>query len=1016
MFGLSRIFLLLGVGLFGCLGGHWAEASPANNQAPKLLFAPLVKGGKTLPQIVQEGKVFRRLVEAYDPDGERDQLTFRLTHNLQQQKVLLLPVGKRGCCLWRAWLIWVPLRTQQNFSNQISIQVTDEAGKTHSVTHRFQVRSSPLAPKITSSPVLQATQGRAYRYLVRAEDKDAASQPPALVYKLLENPQGMEIKANGEIRWTPGASHVGVHHVVVRVSDAQGLSFLQRYSLQVQNQIDDPVILSTPPKGAAVGIPYIYFMQARDADPDSELTYKLLRGPSGMKVHAETGVLRWVPTRTGTETIEVEVRQKGASGSPVKQVWTLSVKPTNRLPSMATEPVISVQQGAKYVYAMRGVDPDGDSLQFVLVKGPTGMKVVRRAKDQSELQWSPQAQDVGTHATVVRIDDGRGGVRWQRFLLQVRDVNDPPVFVSSPVGIILQHQPYVYQVKANDPEDETLQFSLLEAPLGMRIEPSSGRITWEARPQADVKKHIIKVQAKDARGAFAVQEFELVVLDENDPPILTSSPNLSATQGTLYTSSIKAEDPDGSGGLLFFRLVQGPPEMQMDMDSGELRWRPTQQDVGKHAIRVEVLDDAGGRVEKSYVLEVRDVNDAPVVVSVPVQSAQIGELYQYQILAKDPDVGDVLTFSLEGGPSSMTLSPQGLLTWLPKKEEIGAETTFRVQVQVFDKKGDSTRHSFQLQVFETNKPPVLKSEPPTQAKEGELYQHTLQAIDPDGDTVSFTLEQGPDGMKLDDKGGLRWTPCRSEVGTHSIQIRIDDKRGGVFWLNFPVKVEGRNQAPKIVSLPSLAVRVGSSYRYYLRVRDPDGAEGSLQFKLEVAPSRMKLDTKKGLLSWEPEEADAKAFGGVHGVVVKVTNASGISDKQQFFIHVIAPSAPPKLVSSPGLRTAQNRRYTYWARVEGAEARPGTLWFFFVARASWNADGSVQWGAYLAALSTRCRKTRCQVLGVGCTGKQHSTILFFGGGKHQRSPSNHQSAFFGGCGGQNLRIFPFRCRSPMRPIR
>ena len=95
-------------------------------------------------------------------------------------------------------------------------------------------------------------------------------------------------------------------------------------------------------------------------------------------------------------------------------------------------------------------------------------------------------------------------------------------------------------------------------------------------------------------------------------------------------------------------------------------------------------------------LHVLPVNHAPVITSTPGTNALQGSPYAYPVTAIDPDVGDVLAFSLPDAPSGMKIDPDtGLVRWIPASNQSG---TFDVTVRVYDSGGLFTEQSYQVTV------------------------------------------------------------------------------------------------------------------------------------------------------------------------------------------------------------------------------------------------------------------------------------------------------------------------------
>lgn len=79
-------------------------------------------------------------------------------------------------------------------------------------------------------------------------------------------------------------------------------------------------------------------------------------------------------------------------------------------------------------------------------------------------------------------------------------------------------------------------------------------------------------------------------------------------------------------------------------------------------------------------------NEAPIIASVPITTATVGEAYVYDVEATDPN-GDVLTYSLTVKPSRMTInSSAGKIIWFP-----GTTGSYDVTVKVSDGKLSDTQ-------------------------------------------------------------------------------------------------------------------------------------------------------------------------------------------------------------------------------------------------------------------------------------------------------------------------------------
>jgi len=248
-------------------------------------------------------------------------------------------------------------------------------------------------------------------------------------------------------------------------------------------------------------------------------------------------------------------------------------------------------------------------------------------------------------------------------------------------------------------------------------------------------------------------------------------------------------------------------------------------------------------------------NSPPAFTSVPVIEPHAGRTYAYEAQATDPD-GDPLTYAILAGPQFMTVDPTtGQVNWLPAESDLGVHP---VILQVEDGRGGRAEQRYFLAVTETppNRPPYFVSVPVTEAQFGQDYVYDARVIDPDLDSLTYSLVQHPEGMSIDSTSGVvRWEPSMFPIRDHHVTVQVVDGCGGLAEQIFAIRVnpDPQNQSPVFVSVPptSIAVRddqpVGQ-FRYEAIAIDPDG--DPIRYELLDGPDGMTIDAATGLVSWD----------------------------------------------------------------------------------------------------------------------------------------------------------------------
>jgi len=74
-----------------------------------------------------------------------------------------------------------------------------------------------------------------------------------------------------------------------------------------------------------------------------------------------------------------------------------------------------------------------------------------------------------------------------------------------------------------------------------------------------------------------------------------------------------------------------------------------------------------------------------------------------------------------------------------------------------------------------NSAPVIESNAVTTATEGALYTYEVEATDPEGDTLTYSLTTSPTGMTINSSTGvINWTPTEEQIGENKVEIKVSD--------------------------------------------------------------------------------------------------------------------------------------------------------------------------------------------------------------------------------------------------
>jgi hypothetical protein len=269
---------------------------------------------------------------------------------------------------------------------------------------------------------------------------------------------------------------------------------------------------------------------------------------------------------------------------------------------------------------------------------------------EGNFSFTPTNAQVGKYYIEISVRDNQSVTATRSFNLTVQNQNDPPVIEPIPPQTATQGKLWQVMARASDidqltPAGDRLRFSD-DSPL-FDINPESGLITFTPG-NGHVGLWVCNITVTDIAGATCSTKLYLVVLNVNDPPVLSPIEDLTATEDVPFEYAVKASDPDVGLGLDNLTFSDDTQLFDIDPKTGKFSFTPTNAQVGKHTVRITVRDESGASAGRTFVLTVVNVNDPPYNVSItslqPGMKYREGQDIWLNGTGSDEDAGDRLTF------------------------------------------------------------------------------------------------------------------------------------------------------------------------------------------------------------------------------------------------------------------------------------------------------------------------------------------------------------------------------------
>ncbi|MGI1969456.1 putative Ig domain-containing protein, partial [Shewanella baltica] len=785
-------------------------------------------------------------------------------------------------------------------AHPVTLRVTDTDGLTADQSFSITVTNVNDAPTISSTAITAATQDAAYSYTFAASDTDVGD---VLTFSAVTKPSWLSFNATtGLLSGTPGNADVGAHPVLLRVTDTDGLTADQSFSITVTNVNDAPTISSTAITAATQDAAYSYTFAASDTDVGDTLTLSAVTKPSWLSFNAATGLLSGTPGNADVGAHPVTLRVTDTDGLTADQSFSITVTNVNDAPTISSTAITAATQDAAYSYTFAASDTDvGDTLTLSAVTKPSWLSFNAAT---GLLSGTPGNADVGAHPVLLRVTDTDGLTADQSFSITVTNVNDAPTISSTAITAATQDAAYSYTFAASDTDvGDTLTLSAVTKPSWLSFNAATGLLSGTPG-NADVGAHPVTLRVTDTDGLTAEQSFSITVTNVNDAPTISSTAITAATQDAAYSYTFAASDTD-VGDTLTLSAVTKPSWLSFNAATGLLSGTPGNADVGAHPVTLRVTDTDGLTADQSFSITVTNVNDAPTISSTAITAATQDAAYNYTFAAADTDVGDVLTYSAVTKPSWLSFNAAtGLLSGTPGNADVGAHP---VLLRVTDTDGLTADQSFSITVTNVNDAPTISSTAITAATQDAAYSYTFAASDTDvGDTLTLSAVTKPSWLSFNAATGLlSGTPGNADVGAHPVTLRVTDTDGLTAEQSFSITVTNVNDAPTISSTAMTAATQDAAYSYTFAASDTDVGD-TLTLSAVTKPSWLSFNAATGLLSGTPGNADV----GAHPVTLRVTDTDGLTADQSFSITVTNVNDAPTISSTAITAATQDAAYSY----------------------------------------------------------------------------------------------------------
>ncbi|GAB0055871.1 hypothetical protein SIID45300_00169 [Candidatus Magnetaquicoccaceae bacterium FCR-1] len=852
-----------------------------------------------------------------------------------------------------------PQDVGKNNVYDIVVTATDKKGLSSALNVAITVTDVIERPSITSGPTatfLENATGIAYQ---------ATAAPPEVGDVLSWSLSGADSgrfaidSVTGAVTFlappdfeTPlDAGADNVYTINVIVTNKLNLSDTKAVAITVTNVNEKPVIDPNAPAAKDFvenGTGVAYQTTATDPDAGDVLTWTLGGADVSLfDINAVTGAVTFkaapdFESAVHAPTYALTLTVADRDGLFDSKAVTINVTNLNEKPTIdPTAPAAKnfAENGVGVAYQTTATDPDaGDTLTWSLTGTDAAFFAIDPATGAVTFLASPDYESA-THGPAYAINlvvtDAGGLADTKAVTLNVTNVNEAPVIdplALSAVTFAENATGTVYQTTATDPDvPDTLTWSLGGADAALfTINATSGAVTFLTPPDFEHvhgPTYAIDVIVTDALGLNATKSVTVTVTNVNEAPVIDPTAPAAkdfAENGVGVAYQTTATDPDAGDILTWSLTGTDAAFFAIDPATGAVTFlaSPDYESATHgpaYAINLVVTDSGGLAAIKAVTLNVTNVNEAPVIDPLALSAVTFAENATgtvYQTTATDPDVPDILTWSLGGADAAFfAINPTtGAVTFLtPPDFEHVHGPTYAIDVIVTDALGLNATKSVTVTVTNVNEAPVIDPAAPAAkdfAENGTGVAYQTTATDQDaGDTLTWSLT-GTDAafFAIDPAtGAVSFLASPDyESATHgpayAINLVVTDSGGLAATKAVTLNVTNVNEAPVIDPLALSAVTFAENATgtvYQTTATDPDVPD-TLTWSLGGADAAsFAINPTTGAVTFLTPPDFEHVHGPIYAIDVIVTDALGLNATKSVTVTVtnvneapvIDPAAP-----------------------------------------------------------------------------------------------------------------------------
>ena len=582
-----------------------------------------------------------------------------------------------------------------------------------------------------------------------------------------------------------------VYFIQIQSSDGNGGTYSRQLFVNVNDTNDNPtdLILSrnSIDEKQAIG-EFLGRLSSVDQDATDTYTYSLVNGNgdddnSGFTISNDSVFSNATFDVLVKSQLSIRVRTSDKDNKFYEKAFSIFVQNVNDAPTDINLSNSSVAENTPInstvgLFSTNDIDPM-QSFSYQLVSGSgdadNGNFVISGNELKSNVNFDYNTQR--KHNIRIRSTDQGGLFFEKQFTVNISNSNDAPTNIVLTPANFKENLPLNTSIGtfSSVDKDSTDTFSYAFVNQGSNdntafIISGNELKTGQNFDFENKSLYVIEVQSSDQAGATFSRQLTVNVLDSNDAPTslsISADSVLERSPIGTYVADLSTSDEDATDQFTY-SLVAG----QGSADNALFRINGNLLEVDsvlafnngkKRFVRIRSSDQGGLSVEAAFVINIKNVNDAPTAIllsdTMISENAAAGSRLA-TLTTLDEDRNDSFTYELVDGlggadNSSFLIVGNELQNMI--NFDFETQATFQIRIKSTDAAGASIERAFTIYLENGNEAPSIQEQ--TFAIQENLTSASvigqLSATDPDlGDELSFRLLDNQLYFSISSEGSL----------------------------------------------------------------------------------------------------------------------------------------------------------------------------------------------------------------------------------------------------------------------